>query len=307
MTEAMANLGRVWGARLHSTAGRRWGLVILPRLVAAVALVAVAAALARLTWSWIEGAPVAGMETSAGHASALARGGGVRLETLRLFGEVARKAPVSALKPASRPAAHNLQLSGIYLESGPDGVGYAVLAPPNVIPLVYAVGDTVKPGIMLESIHPDHVVLNNRGHAETLRLPDGTDSLGIETAASSPPPVSTDAGDVVVVDKATRRKLERYRQQLLGNPLAVAGVIRGQPVMRNGQVVGVRLSNGRDPALMAQLGLRANDLLMKVNDIPVGDASRIGELLELISEARRFELQLERNNAHELLTIYLDG
>ena len=87
----------------------------------------------------------------------------------------------------------------------------------------------------------------------------------------------------------------------------MAGVIRGQPVVRNGEVVGVRLSNGRDPALMRQLGLRANDLLMKVNDIPVGDASRIGDLLKLISEARRFELQLERNNTNELLTIYLDG
>lgn len=298
---AQADLPRAGTVALHTAAGRRWMLVIFPRLLAAVAVVAVAAMLARLTWIWIEGGPAMGTAHSVKASLAGSSGGSVDLAGLGLFGEVARRASPKP-RPVSGRTAHNLHLSGVYLASG--AASYAMLAPPNVIPLVYAVGDAVQPGITVTAIHADHVLLDNNGHSERLALPDGSGSLGVQVKASAPP---VSGGDVVVVDKLARRKLERYRKQLLGNPLAVAGVIQGVPVVRNGQVVGFRLSNGRDPTLMEQLGLRTNDVLKKLNDIPVGDASRIGDLLKLVAEARRFELQLERNNADELLTIYLDG
>ena len=288
--------------RVRALPWPRIGAIYLPRALVALLVIFAAVQLAKITWMLI------GEDTShrsfvaAGKARASSSGNDfVTLSDLRVFGEV-KGAVVS--RPIRNPSSYkplNLWLSGIIHAENETEVRMALLAPPNAVPLVYGLGDAIQPGVFVDDIAEDYVVILNHGMTQKLELPKYNPiAVNITRAATA------DAS-VKVVTRSTKRKLERYRKQIEGNPLAVAGVIQGRPVVRQGKVVGLLLTQGLDATLMEELALRPNDVLMNVNGIPVGDTSRVSELLELMKRERRFDLLLEREGAQQQLTIYLDG
>jgi general secretion pathway protein C len=92
-----------------------------------------------------------------------------------LFGE-SRATP-----RAVAPASGGLVLLGVL--SGPDARGRAILAGQGSRPVSMAAGEEVSDGIVLQEVHPDHVIISRRGISERIEL-----QRGGERAA--PPPAT---------------------------------------------------------------------------------------------------------------------
>jgi general secretion pathway protein C len=219
-------------------------------------------------------------------------------EAYDLF-EVEQKIPVKVDKPVRRNS--NLLLHGVIAGVDPKQ-GSALISPPNATPQVYRVGEQVSPGITLDEIYPHHVLLLHGNFHELLALPK--DNLGLSANAGNP---SALAGEPVVV-KAPQvtRKLARYRKQLKDNPMALARLLRGKPVMRNGSVYGIQVSRGSDPTLIDEIGLQDKDILLSLNDIALNDIKQLPTLIKILSEEDRFAVMLERKGVTRSMNIYLE-
>jgi hypothetical protein len=84
-----------------------------------------------------------------------------------LFGVAQDAGPATA---RARPAA-NLVLLGVL--SGPDSTGRAILAGQGSRPAIVAAGEAIGEGIVLQEVHPDHVVVLRGGVAERIELERG--------------------------------------------------------------------------------------------------------------------------------------
>ena len=62
----------------------------------------------------------------------------------------------------------------------------------------------------------------------------------------------------------------------------------------------------KEGSLVASLGLKAGDVIMKVNGQPLDTMERVFSLLQVFSASRRFEVELERNGQRLVESIELD-
>lgn len=213
--------------------------------------------------------------------------------------------PTKVVKPTkpSAPRSLRLTLHGVYATDDPKQ-GFALISSAKAKPKNYAVAAPVKPGVTLHEVYSDRVILLRGGDLIALRLPKN--NQGIQQQTMSKPTAQGMPGDPVILQKPTvLRKLQRYRKQLQQNPMAMGRLINGNPVMRRGQIYGVRVAPGTDPLLMGELGLKKGDILISLNDTGLNDLKNLPTLLKTLSEDKQFELTLERNGTVQTLNIYL--
>jgi general secretion pathway protein C len=58
---------------------------------------------------------------------------------------------------------------------------------------------------------------------------------------------------------------ERLRGEMMTRPRALEDIAFASPYLQDGQFVGFRLREGRDPKLLGQLGLRGGDVVTTIN------------------------------------------
>lgn len=218
-----------------------------------------------------------------------------------------------------------LVLHGLFAADDPKD-GRAIIADDSGAERNYSVGDEVAPGVVLDAVYPDRVMLSRGGAIEALRLPRPTTDTGAAPAA--------DAGGVVVTNRPLPPALRDSpaAQGAVGSPgqpfvtpnvstagldwnatTAALGVDAQQlarevsvlPVMEGGRFVGVRLQGGRDSALVAQLGLQPGDVVTAVNGIELDSPARAAEIARTLAQARSAAVTVRRDGASRTLQVRL--
>lgn len=287
---------------LHTLAEReRWIALAYPAGwigLAAAAAIAVWLA-ARIVWLLVPGTePAAEVALASGARSLPADGSaGVDLAALHLFGQspVGLSLPVGANAPDT---SLDLRLVGTLIGDDENSARALIAGPDGEAG--YAPGDEVAGEARLHEVHPDRVILINRGRYETLRLRD--EETGAASRGRSGPrgPVGTAT--------AQNPNLERLDWQAAQagarlDPARLAQQIRALPIIEDGRPIGVRLQAGRDATLIGKLGLRPTDVITAVNGIPLNDPARAFELIEQLNSETRFNVDLRRDGREMTLAI----
>lgn len=278
-----------------------------PRLPDAVSLALVVMLgwqLAALTWAALPtpanaDMPPASAEEPATSGEATSRETPTaRLARLHLFGEPAPEDDGDSGPEHATDAPEtqlNLTLKGVYAP-GEEG-GLAIIVTGGSPEKVYAVGDTIAGSARITGIFSDRVVLRRGGQAETLRMdlakvPSGQEGQAPERSASS-----GDGGGIVERARALR---ERIRQ----NPVELGRMVRFEPYMEDGELVGFRIQPRSDEAaVLEDAGIRPDDIVTRVNGIPLSDREQANRALRELQDASTINVTILRDGRSERLSI----
>ena len=122
------------------------------------ALMLLGVVLAYWTWTWLGPRPEPRVETSAEPTGGMAAASA-------LFGRVQRG------EGADAPPGSAIRLLGVVAAAG-GRPGYAVMRLDAKQSLAVRSGEDLAPGIRLEKVFPDHVILRRNGVSETLAWPE---------------------------------------------------------------------------------------------------------------------------------------
>lgn len=301
------------------------------RLSAPISLALLALLLALIIWIviellWLllrwqqplpEALPLAALPSAALASSTVA------LSKWHLFGSampVADPRAVLANAPQS-----SLQMSLLLVWSGPDPKrGRAILADATGVEQSVRVGAEVAPGVVLDQVLPDRVVLSRGGVLEVLTMTRerAVNTRSSPVAAKKPGFVAGGAGIVMpagpMISTAEMGQisapnipmigvdLEAVRKQLGVDPMELARQITALPVMENGKMVGVRLNAGAQSAALARLGLQPEDVVTQINGVDVTDPGRIAGVIAALPQTRRISVAVRRNGKTENLAVDLN-
>lgn len=204
------------------------------------------------------------------------------LETIRraaLFGATATADPNTV-----NPTSLNLQLAGVLAERDP-AQGQALIGEAGAAVKVYAVGAALPAGATLKAVYPDRVLLDRGGVIESLALPKR--SLSTLTTAPTPAPASSTL------------------PSSSSPPGDLGALLRWQVVVRPGQSAGLRVYPGNDARIFEGLGLRAGDLVLAINDVPLDDPANAEQFLRTLSGSPESTLIIERDGREERLSVNL--
>lgn len=227
-------------------------LLLLPALAALLA-----------HWTWRFAAPGAPQPAAGARAEVQL---GAALETLRaarLFGAAA-----GADTTTERETTLNLKLRGVFAALG--GLPALAILAVDGQDLAVATGKEVQPGVTLDAVAPDHVILVNRGARERLDL----EELGR--------PLTLANGDIPV----TRQEINLA----LANPQSLGVQVKSG----SGPQGGLVLTRVSGDGLVARLGLQSGDVLRMVNGSPVTNVQDLAQQLAGNASVQRIILVGER-------------
>ena len=226
-------------------------------------------------WTWRFAAPVPPLSASGARADIKLDAELASLRAAHLFGAAQGRAGA----PAEQVTALNLKLRGVFVALagqpamailGVDGQDQAV-----------ATGDEVVPGVVLDTVRTDHVILLNRGVRERLDL----DAVGR--------PLTLADGDIPV----SRQEFN----QALANPQSL-GV---QASAGSGAQPGLVLTSVAGDGLAARLGLQSGDMLRMVNGSPVANVQDFARQLSGTAGVQRLTVVGERQGKPLILSYRL--
>ena len=269
--------------------------------------------LARLFWAFVPGGDDASMappRTAALAASPVA----VAISKWHLFGAASTRAVSNRDAPTTTLA---LRLRGTLADADPRA-GIAVIADDVGNERAWRVGEQVVPGVVLDEVHADRVVLLHGGAQEVLGL--------VREETSVPPPVAPTAGPRAAALRNTSpastgpapptfappniahgaADWQQTMDKIGGGSIdTLAKRVQVTPVLDNGRIAGVRVSTAGDTALMARLGLRPSDIVTAVNGIPVDSVARGQQILDSLGSATDVRVTVTRDGVPSEVTMKL--
>jgi general secretion pathway protein C len=277
---------------------------VLPPGVTAILVIVIAYQLAVLTWQLVPGTTLQstiptpampiGSETAAERPIDF-----TALKESHLFGE----APVAPVEPSVEAVVDapdttlSLRLTGITAVSEGELPGYASISGGRDEGKLYQTGQAIDNanGATLHTVYGDRVILNRGGRLETLRLPQELSSGG---------PVARAPGRPMGMPPATPpESAGSLRQVITENASRITDVIRVTPHVEQGQLVGFRLSPGRDRETFEALGLQPGDIVTDINGTVMDDPSRGLQVFESLGEASMANVTVLRNGVPQLIVV----
>ncbi|GAA5216541.1 type II secretion system protein GspC [Corallincola platygyrae] len=229
--------------------------------------------------------------------------------SLNLFGKYQEVKPQVQQQVTKAPETKlNLTLTGVVASTDPKFS--AAIIENGGKQATYFIGDKIeKTSATLREIHPDRVIIRNRGSHETLMLA-GIDYSGTErTQAKRPTPTPREQ-----VDQRRNRKLAqslRKTQQEAGSNeelmKKLTDYIRISPVREEGELKGFRVNPGKDPALFESMGLKPNDLAIGLNGIDLTDKLQAMSVMDELAEMEEMSLTIEREGQQYEILFALPG
>lgn len=199
----------------------------------------------------------------------------------------------------------SINLTGIVAVSNDDKAGIAIIESQGR-QVSYLVEEVVQ-GTRAEvaQILPDRVILSVNGRFETLML----DGLDFSKKVSMPVLAAREAQDMgpqkieqselqinATADPDVKEAIIETREELLSEPGKLFDYIRVSQAMSDGELIGYRLSPGKEPALFKQMGLQNKDLAVAINGYQLTD---LQQAMAAINELR--------NTSDATITIERDG
>jgi general secretion pathway protein C len=170
----------------------------------------------------------------------------------------------------------NLTLFGVRANEASGG-GSAIIAGEDGIQNSYGVGEEVAPGVILESVAFDHVILSRGGVKESLYLDQSVpaETVGAAPAAAAPggAPEGSTGGTAAL------------------NPDTIQRAIGFAPRNEGGRVTGIVLQPRDDGTMLRLAGFQPGDVITGVNGRPVTSAADIAAQLRA---GARLSIEIER-------------
>lgn len=275
---------------------------ILPPLIMAVLVLAIAYRLAELTWALSPHEPfdrpppqIVQPSTPEGVRSAANFSA---LEDSHLFGEAkgAPQAPVEAVATRDAPETTlPLTLMGVTADESGE-LSQASIMSGRGEQRNYGLGDEIENanGATLQAVYHDCVILSVRGLPEMLCFPDelSAGSLGRPAPAPAPRP------EVVV--PAEEPSLSNVVTE---NAESLTDILRMAPAIEGGQVIGFRVNPGRDRETFEALGFMPGDVVTDINGIVLDDPSRALQVFDALGESTQASVTVLRDGVSNVLIV----
>jgi general secretion pathway protein C len=176
--------------------------------------------------------------------------------------------------PAASTARRDVQLAGVFA-TAPQGRGWAVLQLEGKAQQVAASGVEIGPGLVLDQVFGDHVIVTRQGSRERIDL-----ARRVVVAPQAAPVFGLNVLQRGTGDYAfSRTELDRALREpgQLGN-LGALSVSAG---------AGVRIERAPPGSLPERLGLRAGDVIRSVNGQQIQNDDDLRRLYEQFNQTRQ--------------------
>lgn len=268
--------------------------------------------LARLSWQLVPTPAATALTPVMSATASTSTGSGVSLPALTsfaLFGKASSE-PVKAVQPVVTEAPKtqlNVKLTGVVALAADPAKGSAIIESRGS-EATYAVDDTIEgTSAVLKQVLADRVLLLQAGRFETLML-DGIEYTKIAQANAglgrSDELVAVDdsSGDLAPAPEPMEmqplelsEELDMRREELIAEPMKFFDYIRVSPHRPQGQLLGYRLTPGKDASLFTQLGLQPNDLAIEINGIALTDMQQAMNVINELRDAKEAAIKIERD------------
>lgn len=217
------------------------------------------------------------------------------LAVFQRFDAFFRTGDLSSLAEATAAGSSQMRLFGV--RAGGAGGGSAIIGLSDGRQISVGVGETVEPGLILQSIGPDHVILS-RGGAVT-RLIFGDTPVG-----AAPPPPPPPGPQTVTPEPATVAPAATNASRV--DPARLLAEASLRPRMQGLRVNGFTVSAAGDGSALKAAGLQSGDVILAVNGSELDSLERIAGLRSQLSNATSAEIRFERGGAVQTTTIRTD-
>ncbi|AXQ99289.1 type II secretion system protein GspC [Pseudoalteromonas piscicida] len=209
-----------------------------------------------------------------------------------LFGEANAK-PDTKPQPVVSDAPEttlNVRLTGIVAVSQDDGAGLAIIESQGRQETYSVDAPITGTRAKLARVLPDRVILDVSGRFETLML-DGIEFSRTVAMPTKPKKIVNNATSPT----PPRNELANRRQELINEPGKLFDYIKISPERRNGELIGYRLTPGKDPELFKQVGLQANDLAIAINGFQLTDMKQAMSAINELRTSTDANITIERD------------
>lgn len=199
----------------------------------------------------------------------------------------------------------SINLTGIVAVSNDDKAGMAIIESQGR-QTSYLVEDVVQgTRAKVSQILPDRVILDVSGRFETLML-DGLDftktvSMPVLAARDESemgplaPSAQSDEQIDATANLEVKEALIETREELLEEPGKLFDYIRVSQAMNDGELIGYRLSPGKEPELFKQMGLQNNDLAVAINGYQLTDLKQAMAAMNELRNSTDATITIERD------------
>jgi len=272
---------------------------LLPPAVTLILVLAIAYRLAELTWFIVPSAsseapaPVVAVPRAAPGDGAVAP----ELESLsgwHPFGEASRApAPIVEEVVDAPDTTLALVLNGVVARDDPRD-GAAFISSGRGEQKLYRVGAAVDGGngATLHTVYDNRVLIDRGGRLETLRFPQPE----LLSRMAPPPPER-------VAPERPQPSGGSLREVISDNASRITDIIRAAPHVEEGQMVGYRITPGRNREAFATLGLEPGDILTEVNGTVLNDMATSLQVFESLGEASMATVTIQRGGAPQVIVI----
>lgn len=218
------------------------------------------------------------------------------LQNSHLFGELNQTAPVvEQPKLQDAPKSRlNVVLVGTVTSSVPEK-SLAVIANRGR-QATYGINEVIEgTRAKLVQVQSDRVIIDNSGRNETVMLE------GLKYSKPEAAPKSNKAETSSTRSQVPAEALEKIRQEIRQDSSKIFQYVRMSQIKQDGDVVGYRLSPGKDKALFESVGLQQGDIAVSINGLDLKDSSVMSEIFKNLSQLTELTLTVERNGQpHEI-------
>ena len=281
----LRNIADRAGARVAPVAGR----FNAPLVATAVLSLLLAVQVGRLVWLFVEPTPEA--DRVAPRATPEAD-----TDIFQRFDAFFRTGGQSSLAEATGADATQMRLYGV--RAGGAGGGSAIIGLSDGRQVSVGVGEEVEPGLVLQSVGSDHVLLARGGSVSRLiftEIPPGTPAP--PTAPTTPQVVTPQGGAPAAAPTITPAAPPQVDPARL---VAQAGL---RPRLKGLGVSGFTVTSTGDGGALRAAGLRSGDVILAVNGAELNSPQAIAGLRNRLSGATSAEIRYERDGAVQTTTI----
>lgn len=228
------------------------------------------------------------------------------LKNSHLFGVYQQEAkkvekPVVQDAPKTRL---NLTLVGV-VASSDDTKSLAVIANRGS-QSTYGINEQIEgTRAQLKAVFSDRVIIDNSGRDETLMLAGIDYSKLSANAPAATKPAQNRHGNNSANNNASNSaaKLESIRTEIAEDPQKVFQYVRMSQVKRDGNVLGYRVTPGKEPELFRSVGLESGDIAVQLNGQDLTDPAAMSNIFKSISELSELSLTVERDGQNHDINI----
>ncbi|MGB2074286.1 MAG: type II secretion system protein N [Henriciella sp.] len=195
------------------------------------------------------------------------------------------------ITPSAPQTNLNISLSGVFMSTGGRG-GSAIIRTANGRNQSFGVGDTVLPGVIVDRVLADRVILQRNGAPEALMLSGREDGLRV---IGDPEMQAGRAGSVVTSSITEGR---------VSNATELLSAVSYTAIDRDGGVYGLRMWPSGSSDVMMRAGFLPGDIVLTIDgQTPV--AENFANLLSGLEGAGSVMVEVERNNSQQIIRLRL--